>query len=369
MKRKTLYHKGKGGAMYQWTIWTKGPEIHTEHGKVGGKMTPSMKVAKGKNIGKKNETSPSKQAELEAESMYTHKLERKYSTTPDAADAPVFLPMLAHPFDKVKPAKLTWPADEQPKLNGVRCLARWEGSSIRLMSRGGKTYEVPHLQEDIAKFLPDDMVLDGEIYIHGATLQQINKLVKKFRPGPDGTARLQLWVYDLFETENTDMVWKDRRFELVDIFKDVKKAKVKSLIQVPSKPVRTSEEVIAVQNAYIGEGFEGGIVRLLDGKYELGHRSRNLLKVKSFEDDEFEIVGFTTGRGKFKGCVIWIVKTKDGQEFKVVPKGTLEDKKDKYKNGKSYLGQMLTVRYAELSEDGIPIGNTVGVGIRDPYDM
>jgi DNA ligase-1 len=369
VKRKTLYHKGKGGAMYSWTIWTVGPEIHTEHGQIGGAMTPSMKVAKGKNVGRSNETSPAAQADKEAEAMYTHKLERKYSTTPDAADAPVFLPMLAYGYDKVKPAKLTFPADEQPKLNGVRCLARWEGNSVRLMSRGGKTYEVPHLSTDIAKFLPEDTVLDGEIYIHGATLQQINRLVKKFRPGPTGTASLQLWVYDLFEADNIDTAWKIRRSGIVDVFKSVKASKVKSLIQVPSKVVRTPEEVIAVQNAYIGEGYEGGILRLLEGKYELGHRSRSLLKVKSFEDGEFKIVGYKTGRGKFEGCVIWVCDAGNGETFKVVPKGTLEDKKEKYKNGESYLGQLLTVRYAELSEAGIPTGNTVGVGIRDPRDM
>lgn len=364
MKRKTLYHKAKNNKIVQWTIWTEGPEIHTEHGQVGGAMTPAMKIAEGKNIGRSNETSPTAQAVKEAEAMYTHKLERKYSTTPDAADAPVFLPMLAYAFDKVK--KLTFPADEQPKLNGVRCLATWEGNSIRLMSRGGKTYEVPHLQTDIAKFLPDNDVLDGEIYIHGATLQQITRLVKKFRPGSAGTASLQLWVYDLFEADKIDATWRNRRAQLKIGFGAIKAAKVKSVIYVPSKVVESREEVITVQNEYIGQGFEGGIVRLLDGTYELGHRSRSLLKVKSFEDNEFRIIGFKTGVGKFKGCVIWVCEASNGQPFKVVPKGTLEDKREKFKNAESYMGKLLTVRYAELSEDGIPTGNTVGVGIRDP---
>ena len=38
----------------------------------------------------------------------------------------------------------------------------------------------------------------------------------------------------------------------------------------------------------------------------------------------------------------------------VRPTGTLEERGKMFKNGKKYVGKMLTVKYQELSEDGIP---------------
>lgn len=369
MKPKTLYHKGKGGAMYSWTIWTKGSEIYTEYGQVDGKKQVAMKRAESKNVGRSNQTSPEQQAELEAEAMYKHQLERKYSTTPVEAQDPVFLPMLAHKFEDAK--KIVYPVHVQPKLNGVRCLASWTGYTIRLLSRGGKEYDVPHLKRDIATFLNESYVLDGEIYKHGVTLQEVTRLVKKYRPGPDGTDSLQLWVYDMFSMDATELPWSERSTFVDGLASKLwygekaSKIKVSSVVPVQSVTADSEREVYVAQGKYVQEGFEGGIVRLLGGTYELGHRSRSLLKVKSFKDAEYHIVGYEHGVGKFEDCVIWICVTPDNsREFKVVPKGTLEEKRQWLKEAAKHVGEKLTVKYFELSEDGIPIF-PVGLGIRD----
>jgi len=359
MKPKTLYHCSKDGSIVQWTIWTEGAQIHTKHGQVNGAMTPSMTTAKGKNIGRSNETSPEEQAVKQAEAKYKKRLEGKYSLTQEAAKAPVFLPMLAHPFDKVKPEKITYPVDMQPKLNGVRCLASWDGDRIRLMSRGGKEYNIPHLKADIAGFLDKDRVLDGEIYLHGISFQAVTRLVKKYREGIDGTDCLQLWVYDTFEKDHINISWVKRRGQLTKL----KIGQCKSVIKVACQVVNTKVEVMIAQARYVQEGYEGGIVRLRDGTYELGHRSRGLLKVKSFKDQEYLIVGYENGIGRFEDCVIWKCRTPEGKEFKVVPKGTLADKRFWYQEADSHVGEMLTVKYFELTEDGIP-QFPVGLGLR-----
>jgi DNA ligase-1 len=357
---KTLYHKGKGGAMYSWTIWTKGPEIHTEYGQVDGKKQHAVKVAKGKNIGKKNETSPTEQAAREAESMYKNKLDRKYSETSEAAQDPVFLPMLAHDFEKRK-KKVIYPADMQPKLDGFRCLAKWEGSSIVLRTRSGKVISVPHIELDVAKFLPDDKVADGEIYLHGATFQQVSKLIKKHRPGE--TEALQLWVYDLFSPDELDAPWARRKVELASAFA-IEPTTVPALVHVQSFAVQTEQEVYEAHESYLSEGYEGGIRRDLEGIYDMGHRSYDLLKVKVFVDKEFMIIGHTGGRGKFEDCVIWICQTPDGQRFNVVPKGTLVQKRAWFHEAQTHYGKMLKVKFFEESDDGIP-RFPVGLGIRD----
>ena len=135
MKFPTLYHKGKGGAMYQWTIWTDGDTIYTEHGQVGGSLmrTPGI-VCVSKNVGRANETTPKQQAEAEAKAMWIYKVERKYSETQADAEEEVFLPMLAHDYKKKKGKGITFPCDVQPKLDGVRAMAFWEGDRVVLPS-------------------------------------------------------------------------------------------------------------------------------------------------------------------------------------------------------------------------------------------
>lgn len=357
---KTLYHKGKDGKLDQWDIKVEGATIITTYGEVGGKMQQARKECAGKNIGRSNETSPAEQAQLEAAAMHKKRRELKYSETMERAEETVFLPMLAHSFDEAK--KIVYPVHEQPKLNGVRCLAHWKNGSVELMSRGGKVYEIDHIRKSVASFLPKELVLDGEIYLHGVTFQEVTRLVKKYRPGE--TEKLQLWAYDLFEEDKTDTPWSQRADQLTYLFR---KLEVPSVVPVQHAVATCKQDVLDIQKGFVKEGFEGGIVRLLDGEYELGHRSRSLLKVKTFQDKEYEIIGFKSGDGKFSDCVIWVCKTKEGKEFTVVPKGTLEKKRRLLKEAKSHVGEGLTVRYFDLFESGEP-QFPVGLGIRGEED-
>jgi DNA ligase-1 len=58
-------------------------------------------------------------------------------------------------------------------------------------------------------------------------------------------------------------------------------------------------------------------------------------------------------------------KTEEGKEFSVRPKGTIEMRQDWFRNGKKYVGKMLTVIYQELSEQKVPrfpVGKSVREG-------
>ena len=70
---------------------------------------------------------------------------------------------------------------------------------------------------------------------------------------------------------------------------------------------------------------------------------------------------------KSKGARIVITlecKTPEGLTFRARPRGTREARTEQYQNGNDYIGKQLTVRYQELTDDGVP-RFPVGITIRD----
>jgi DNA ligase-1 len=373
VKFPTLYHKGKSGATWQWKIWTEGDTIFTEHGQIGGALqrTPGIKC-EAKNVGRANETSPKEQADREAKSMWTNKVERKYSETVEDAQEEVFLPMLAHPFkDPKKPGvfskKAKYPLDIQPKLDGARAMAFWDGDRVVLGTRGGKEWEAPvHIIRELEEYLPKDMVLDGELYIHGVLFEDIASWTKKIYPE---TARLEYHVYDMPLDENgKNHPWETRYHNLAMFFaKNLNKTNMVKFVKVVGK-AKNAQEVLDWEDKLVEQGYEGAMGRNANGLYLFGHRSHDLLKVKSSMDDEFKIVGFTHGVGKFEKSVIWECVQEEGRPFEVVPKTTQEKREEYYRYAKQYVGQWCKVRYQNRTKENKPRFPR-GIGIRDPRDM
>ena len=359
-----LYAKGKKGEIRAWKVYTKGPTIITEHGVLDGKIQKSRKEAKAKNVGKANETAPEEQALLQAQSMWQKQIDKGYfDSVEKAMSVEVFRPMLANKFE-TKKHNLQYPVCVQPKLDGVRCLAYWEDGEVKLMSRGGKQYDIQHIADECRLFLADDQVFDGEIFIKGMPLQDINSLVKK--PQPD-SIKLEYWIYDTFYKTEMGLTWRERHNRLCEIYR------MERFADSSLKPVYTSdwadeEGVFEAQRYWVGKGYEGAIVRDYRHTYELGNRSNYLLKVKSFQDEEYPIVGYKEGEGKFRGCVIWECETPEGKRFHVTPKGTMEQRAEWFQTGDQYIGQQLKVQYFQLTKDNVP-QFPVGLAIRLEEDL
>lgn len=364
MLNPVLYSKGKKGEIRFWKVWTEGAEIVTEHGVVDGKTQQARKTAKAKNIGKKNETTPQEQAINQANSMWQKQIDKGYFESIEKAEnTEVFLPMLASKFEDKK-HKLSYPCCVQPKLDGVRCLAYWEDDKVKLMSRAGKPYDVEHIRSACEQFLGKRQVFDGEIYIHGTPLQDINSLVKK--PQEDSQA-LEYWIYDTFYRHNLDLDWNTRLTELEVLYK-LKGFTESPLKKVPWGLVSEESLIRKAEHYWVEAGYEGAIVREFSAPYEIGKRSNYLLKVKSFMDEEFPIVGFKEGEGKFSGCVIWECETKEGRRFHATPKGTMKQRAEWYQNGERYIGKLLTVKFFQYTNDMIP-QFPVGLAIRLEEDL
>ncbi len=361
----TVYKKTSTGKIQQWTAWVEktktGFLLRVQSGQTDGKLkeTSGQVIDEGKQ-----KRSAQEQAIFVAKSKLNKKRdEGYYDTIEDARTKIKLLPMLAHPITK-RGHNITYPAIVQRKFDGVRCLAQInDEGKVTLLSRKGKEFpHLRHIRREVTNFNKNpSIVLDGELYSDTLTFQELVGLVRRvtLKPGNDTQMlEVSLRVYDCIDLDN-EPDFKDRYVIITDITNG---AKYLSLVE--NVTVKTEKEVHAAQAQFVAEGYEGAMVRNLTGVYAIGKRSANLQKVKTFLDDEFEIVGFTQGTGDETGCVIWICKTKDGQEFRVRPRGTREVRQEYFKNGKDYIGKMLTVRYQELTDDGIP-RFPVGIAIRD----
>jgi ATP-dependent DNA ligase len=361
----TVYKKTSTGKIQQWRAWVETTDngflLRGESGQTDGKLieTAGREINEGKQ-----KRSAQEQAIFEANSKLSKKRDEGYfDTIEDTGTRVKLLPMLAHPFTKRK-HDITYPAIVQRKFDGVRCLAVLNSDgSVKLMSRKGKEFpHLNHIRDDVAaNNSSTNLVLDGELYSDTLTFQELVGLVRRvtLKEGNDEQMlEVSLRVYDCIDLGSED----DFTARYVTITRVTTGATYLSLVE--NIGVSTESEIHAAQARFVEEGYEGAMVRNLTGAYAIGKRSANLQKVKTFLDDEFEIVSFTQATGSDAGTVIWECTTPEGNIFSVRPRGTREEKRIYFQNGEDYIGQQLTVRYQELTDDGIP-RFPVGISIRD----
>lgn len=365
-----LFHRGKSGKLYSWLCWTSGDTIHTEYGTVDGKKITTAKIATPKNVGKSNETTGSEQADLEAQAMWFNRVERKYSETPEMAQEEVLFPMLAKDYHKQK--KVSFPALVQPKLDGCRCLCFYDGDSVRLISRSGKEWILPEISLHLLMFfeknkLSEDIVIDGEVYLHGETFQTISSLIKNPKKHTEMGELLEYHIFDMADLSQPELTAKERNEKLNRLlFHPDLKVKLCSTYFCSSE-----EQMKDFHLSFMNAGYEGTIYRSLTGKYEFGYRSSDLLKYKDFQDAEYKVSGWEVGVGLYSDCVIWICENpdvKDDPHFGVTPKCSLEEKRNFLKNVNSYIGKWLTVRFNGFTDAGHPRFPR-GIGFRPEEDL
>jgi ATP-dependent DNA ligase len=158
--------------------------------------------------------------------------------------------------------------------------------------------------------------------------------------------QLQYHVFDIVDTTST--LSQDERFEILDQLPSSSR-----VINAERSVIYSLEEMSNFYSYFADQTFEGVILRSRDCIY-INKRSLQLRKYKEFMDEEFEIVGVYHDPGVDRTQFSWKCVMKDGTEFKAKPTGSEAEKRIWYDNQDDYIGEMLTVRYQELSDDGIP---------------
>jgi len=386
-KSANYYKRDTNDNMRVWAIWVadsigvKDPEdgagfkglgslfadkdyyIQSAHGVVGGTITLDQPT---KVDTKKSQPTVKAQAIFDAKSRLNDKTKTGYLDDHEAAkDFIMVRPMGANHF-KDRGHNIVFPAIAQRKYDGVRVLISKDANGkVTLQSRGGETYQgFTDIENAVKRMnLPTGFVLDGELYQHGKALQAISGLARKGaseawagmteKQKADSSAKknkMYVRVYDGINTKDFTEPFFTRYNKAMEVIKghDTKLKKVESYI------VGSPEELWEQQEEFVKEGYEGAMVRNLQSVYKLGpSKSNDLLKLKNFDDDEFLVVGATDAGGGHSGAVMWTCETTDTNgdkvQFQVTPLGTLEKRREQYKDKDKYIGKMLTVRYMGLN--------------------
>lgn len=278
----------------------------------------------------------------------------------------VLKPMLAKPYKDVATKSFEKEYYASKKIDGVRALlyrvdnedGTWE---VRSASRGGKTYDISlyHILTDssiieiFTKY--PEIILDGEVYRHGWTLQRISGTARLEKTDSESIARtrqLQYWIYDIADTEKK---FVDRLELLLKIKPIIDNSS--NLVFVEHTPISGWLNIKKRHDEYVKEGFEGVVIRKVDGKYGPGKRTADMIKIKEYDESEFLIVGWEPGLRPTED-MCFVMETKTGKRFKAKPMGDRQTKEEYVANMKDLIGQMGTVSFFYYSEDGVPLQPT-----------
>jgi DNA ligase-1 len=296
----TLYKRDTKGVTRVWWLELQEDSYRSVSGTLHGVMTHSGWTVCSAKRGTTAET----QAQAEVEAHYKKKLKTGYfENYQDIGKLHYTKPMLAETYD---PDKVQFPCFAQPKLDGIRCIARADG----LWTRTGKPITaVPHIFEALQSTFDDDpdLVLDGELYNHDLKedFGKLVSLIRKKEPVPEAKSVVQYHVYDIASSEKTV---GDRLHFIAEVEMMVQDC----IVMVNSVWVENEKYLNSLFQKWTEQGYEGQMVRVIGSLYE-NKRSKNLLKRKDFITEEFPVVGVYEGNGNWSGCV---------KEFKVeLPSG------------------------------------------------
>lgn len=379
-----MYNTDAKGVLREWFGAVIDGGIVTSAGTVDGLKTISEPYKVETNESGRDFIS---QAALELRSRYEVKNRKNGYRFPGELTMVNPKPMLAEDWHKRRPStKLYFPIVLQPKLDGIRCLVRQSqetGQNI-YRSRTNKTYNFDYLfGEEIdamMPFFPFQVELDGELYIHGLSLQTISSIVS-LKTSPEDLSSLrgkkleharevlkmrnERLRYNIFTIITPkDMPYEERSDLLRSAYARGEESlgrPFEKVVLVQEDVANSFEDIEVIADQYQQAGYEGAMIykvglSLPVGKkhesYYRHSRTWNLIKYKPFFDEEMKILEVKGGKGKaaeLAGCRVI-------DEFGVTHEVNIAENDDVRKrifdNPKLVLGKMATVKHYGRTDDG-----------------
>lgn len=256
----------------------------------------------------------------------------------------------------------------QWKINGLRCfITAYKGDTIfnpvrlKFQSREGIVWNTLTTLEDylfdslpaniIQAMLDDNWALDGEIYLPGYSVNEINHFVKD--PNDIHNKLLQFWCYDIAIPEmvqhKRDRIRLDIKPFTVFDSKDKHLNNKKQLIILPTYHICNDADAYAWRDKFIDLGFEGLILRNPNVDYQYGRRRVGYMeKFKTKTDGKFEIVDIQPER---KRNLPIITCRNDINDSTFETRFSLPHDKQEYilNHKEYYIGKFVFISYGERS--------------------
>lgn len=249
-----------------------------------------------------------------------------------------------------------------PKLDGYRCLAVVVNGEATLYSRNGTVYEnFPAIKESLEALCSPDYnyVFDGEIMSDDFNSMQQSAFASK-RGTVVGDVSYHIFdmiPYDEWQTEKFKMKAGDRYLSLDTFFTGqmqmIQKLGNLKIVFHHKIDAPKREEIAQYEQACIAGGFEGCMLNP-NIPYYKGKPSNKMLKFKTFETWDCEIIGFyegekgTRNEGRLGGIT---VKQENDVQCDVGTGFSDEEREHIWANQSMYLGRILEVSYQELTPD------------------
>jgi ATP-dependent DNA ligase len=267
--------------------------------------------------------------------------------------------MLAYPFEEKRLAKWPKPYITQPKLDGDRCRAirtlfnnesRWQ----LISSEQNSITMLPHITAALEKYLghinaPTE--LDGELYIHGVPHELIHGIVSRKVNAHTYASEIEYHIFDIVSTD-PQVKRTVQLTHLQSVFPS--NCPIKVVTYIPASQIDTIMRII---DLYIKDGYEGIIVRNIDGYYQR-RRSVDIMKFKPAKNDAYKIIDTIEEKdqhGTPKGRLGAFVCTSDGQTFNVGTGLSIEQREYYWKIRDSLPDNYIEVKYQHLTaQKGVP---------------
>jgi len=343
-----LYRLDAKKVMRIWKIKVIGERLIIEYGAMFGKLSKVIEQVPKGLAGR----SISCQVRSRMNSRINKQLAKGYFISTEEAtknfgknELKSYKPMLAQQFNKQTIVDTTG-ALLQMKLDGNRMLVTKQDGVITAYTRNGKPVTtLDHITERLG-WIREGQTVDGEVYVHGMPLKDINSRIRRKQ---EGTTDLQYHIYDTV----SDKPFVERFLNLPnsDVFATSSEPTNHTVQLVKTYAVDSEADTEALFLNARRKGYEGLIMRLDGYGYEVGKRSKGLLKIKHRYDAEYKVIGVEVGRG---GIGILVLELPNGKVVKGVAPGSKPSKIAVATNPDFYIGKLCTCSFAYLTDYGIP---------------
>ena len=235
-------------------------------------------------------------------------------------------PMLASPAPDVAAAVgiTGLPALVDHKMDGIRLQVHRDGQQVRLFTRSldDITARLPGIVAQVLALPVQQVVLDAEVLGmepsgRPAPFQQISSVAAS-TPTDDvpASVELQLVCFDLLHLDGTD--WMDRPLQ-------ERRARMAQLLPGPMLVRQVlAETVEQAQDAFqqaVAQGYEGVVVKDLQGPWQAGRRAAKWVKVKPRHTLDLVVLGAEWGYGRRTGKLSNLhLAARDGERLVMVGK-------------------------------------------------